>query len=77
MVVVVVVVVVVVDVVVGGVTVDWIGGESVMVKNPVPEKICFQILGSLYFEQLTPVEHVAGITNTEHQEDDKNKNLES
>ena len=69
----------VVVVVVGAdvVVVDTGGGESVIFKNPVPEKNCFSISEYLNVSQLTPVEHVARIPNTEHQENDKNKNLES
>ena len=66
-----------VDVVGGEVAVDGIGGESVIVKNPVPENNCFLNPRIFSFIQLTPVEHVARIADTEHQEYDKNKHLDS
>ena len=51
----------------------WIGDF----QKSCPWKKLFSISEYLNVSQLTPVEHVARIPNTEHQENDKNKNLES
>ena len=51
----------------------WIGDF----QKSCPWEKLFSISEYLNVSQLTPVEHVARIPNTEHQENDKNKNLES
>ena len=51
----------------------WIGDF----QKSCPWEKLFSISEYLNVSQLTPVEHVARIPNTEHQENDKNKNLVS